>query len=154
MQRRSLFGNWEISGLTAWLSRSGPHPEDEESKPMMHGREKSDPSIVAVKLANKTGQPEAESVERREGAKGNTGEQHMRRTQSRESVPQELDRVRKAAQDKKKERFTDSADTVCMTQLPKAAMYFALALVLAFALSHLARSAVPEPVQARGVQPR
>ncbi len=73
---------------------------------MMYGREKSDPSIVAVKLANKTGQPEAESVERREGAKGNTGEQHMRRTQSRESMSQELDRVRKAAQDKKKERFT------------------------------------------------
>jgi RNA-directed DNA polymerase len=73
---------------------------------MMHGREKSDPSIVAVKLANKTGQPEAESVERREGAKGNTGEQHMRRTQSRESVSQKLERVRKAAQDKKKERFT------------------------------------------------
>jgi hypothetical protein len=39
---------------------------------MTHGREKSDPSIVAVKLANKTGQPEAESVERREGAGGNT----------------------------------------------------------------------------------
>jgi hypothetical protein len=38
---------------------------------MTHGREKSDPSIVAVKLANKTGRPEAESVERREGAEGN-----------------------------------------------------------------------------------
>jgi RNA-directed DNA polymerase len=58
---------------------------------MMHGQEKSDPSIVAVKLANKTGQPEAEPVERREGAKGNTGEHYMRRTQSRESVSQELD---------------------------------------------------------------
>jgi RNA-directed DNA polymerase len=87
---------------------------------MMHGREKSDPSIVAMKLANKTGVPgdrssslgwetgqsEAESVERREGAKGNTGESHMRRTQSRGSMFQELDRVRKAAQGKKKERFT------------------------------------------------
>ncbi len=73
---------------------------------MMHGREKSDPSIVAVKLANKTGRPKAESVERREGAKGNTGEQHIRRTQSRESISQGLDRVRKAAQQKKKERFT------------------------------------------------
>jgi len=55
---------------------------------MMHGREKSDPSIVAVKLANESGQPEAEPVERREEAKGNTGEQHMRRTQSRERVPE------------------------------------------------------------------
>jgi hypothetical protein len=60
---------------------------------MTYGREKSDPSIVAVKLANKTGQPEAESVERREGAEGNTEGQHMRRTQSRESVSQGLDGV-------------------------------------------------------------
>ncbi len=73
---------------------------------MTHGREKSDPSIVAVKLANKTGQTEAEPVERREGAEGNTEGQHTRRTQSRESVSQGLDRVRKAAQQKKKERFT------------------------------------------------
>jgi hypothetical protein len=40
---------------------------------MTHGREKSDPSIVATKLSNKVEQPEAESVERREGAEGNTG---------------------------------------------------------------------------------
>jgi hypothetical protein len=65
---------------------------------MTHGPEKSDLSIVAMKLANKPGQPAAESVERRERAEGNTGEQHMRRTQSRESVSQGLDRVRKAAQ--------------------------------------------------------
>jgi hypothetical protein len=68
---------------------------------MTHGREKSDLSIVATKLANKAGQPVAESVERRERAEGNTGEQHMRRTQGRESVSQGLDRVRKAAQQKK-----------------------------------------------------
>ena len=73
---------------------------------MMHGREKSDSSTVAMKLANKPGQPEAESVERRGGAEGNTEEQHTRRTPSRESVSQGLDRVREAAQDKKKERFT------------------------------------------------
>jgi retron-type reverse transcriptase len=59
-----------------------------------------------MKLANKPGQPVAESVERRERAEGNTGEQHMRRTQSRESVSQGLDRVREAAQQRKKERFT------------------------------------------------
>jgi hypothetical protein len=46
---------------------------------MTHGREK---------LANKTRQPEAESVERREGAEGNTEGQHMRPTQSRKSVSQ------------------------------------------------------------------
>jgi hypothetical protein len=38
---------------------------------MTHGPEKSDLSIVAMKLANKSGQPEAETVERRERAEGN-----------------------------------------------------------------------------------
>ena len=42
---------------------------------MMNEPEKSDPSTVAAKLANKTGRPDAESVEPREGAKGNTPEE-------------------------------------------------------------------------------
>ena len=33
--------------------RDGPHREGEEPKPMMHGREKSDLAIVAMKPANK-----------------------------------------------------------------------------------------------------
>ena len=73
---------------------------------MTHGQEKSDPSIVAEKLANKPGQPGAESVEQREGTKGNSEEARMRRTQGRESVTQGIDRVRKAAKEKKGERFT------------------------------------------------
>ena len=73
---------------------------------MTHGPEKSDLSTVAMKLTNKSGQPEPESVERRERAEGNMEGQHMRRTQSRESVFQGLDRVRKAAPQKKKKRFT------------------------------------------------
>lgn len=73
---------------------------------MMHGTEKSDSSIVATKLANKPGQLGAELVEPREGAKGNTDMPCTRRTQSRESVFQRLDRVRQAARQRKKERFT------------------------------------------------
>jgi RNA-directed DNA polymerase len=73
---------------------------------MMHGREKSDLSIRAKKPANKPGQPGAEPVEQREGTEGNTGEPRMRRTPSRESMPQGLDRVRQAARQRKKERFT------------------------------------------------
>ena len=73
---------------------------------MMHGREKSDLFIVATKPTNKAGQPGAESGERRKGAEGNTGELHMRRTPSRESVSSGLDRVRQAAKARKKERFT------------------------------------------------
>ena len=73
---------------------------------MMHELEKSDLSIVAMKPTNKTESSEAESTERREGAKGNAGGQRIRRTQSRESMSQGLDRVRKVAKQKKKEQFT------------------------------------------------
>ena len=73
---------------------------------MMHGREKSDSAIVAMKPANKAGQPAAERAERRAGAEGNMVEPRTRRTPSRESVPQGLDRVRQAAKARKKERFT------------------------------------------------
>jgi group II intron reverse transcriptase/maturase len=63
----------------------------------MHGDEKSDPAIVAVKPTNKSGQPDAEWVEPRVGAKGNTIERGMRRTPSREGMSHGLDRVRQAA---------------------------------------------------------
>ncbi len=70
----------------------------------MYGEEKSDSLIVAANLANN---PQgAESVERRSGAKGNAEQPHMRRTQSRESMSQRLSRVREAAKQRKKERFT------------------------------------------------
>src|ERR1700675_2299088 len=72
----------------------------------MHGREKSDSAILAMKPANKAGQPAAEWVERRVEAKGNTAEPRTRRTPSRESVFEGLDRVRQAAKARKKERFT------------------------------------------------
>ena len=73
---------------------------------MMHGREKSDSAIVAMKPTNKAGQPAAESVEPRAGTKGNANQQSTRRAQDRESVSQALERVRKAAKQRKKERFT------------------------------------------------
>jgi len=73
---------------------------------MMHGQEKSDLAIVAMKPANKAGQSAAEWVEPRAGTEGNTGQPHTRRTRSRGSVSQGLDRVRNAARQRKKERFT------------------------------------------------
>jgi RNA-directed DNA polymerase len=72
----------------------------------MHDPEKSDPGIVAVKPTNKAGQPAAEPVEPRPGTKGNAEQQHMHRTQSRARMSQSLDRVRKAARLRKKDRFT------------------------------------------------
>jgi len=64
---------------------------------MMHGGEKSDLAVVAGKLPNKAGKPGAEVMEPRAGAKENVAQRNTRRTQSRESVPQSLGRIRQAA---------------------------------------------------------
>ena len=72
----------------------------------MNGREKSDPAIVATKRSNGAGQPAEEAVERRAGAEGNADQQRTHRTQIRGRVTQALDRVREAARQRKKERFT------------------------------------------------
>ena len=73
---------------------------------MMHGREKSDSAIVAMKPTNKAVPTAAEPVEPRAGAKGNARQQSTHRTQGRERVAQALERVRQAARQRKKERFT------------------------------------------------
>src|SRR5262245_19837887 len=81
----------------------GPHREGEEPKPMMHGPEKSDLVIVAMKPANKAkeahcggvcGASAAESVERRAGAKGNTHQHNTYWTQSQARVTNALERIR------------------------------------------------------------
>jgi RNA-directed DNA polymerase len=83
---------------------------------MMHGRGKSDFAIVAVKSANKAEQPAAEPsaaeptaaepMEPRAEAKGNADQQSTCRAQSRVSVSPALERIRKVARERKKERFT------------------------------------------------
>jgi RNA-directed DNA polymerase len=76
----------------------------------MHEREKSDPAIGAGKPTNKAEATPvakaAEPVEQRAGAKGNVGEQSTHRTLGWVRVTQALDRVRKAARLKRKEKFT------------------------------------------------
>src|SRR5205807_6895944 len=74
--------------------------------PMMHDRGKSDSAIVAAKPTNKAERSAAEPVEPRAGTKRNAGEQSTHRTQGRARVIQALARVRKAAQQRKKEKFT------------------------------------------------
>jgi RNA-directed DNA polymerase len=73
---------------------------------MMHGHEESDPAIVAVKPANKAEQFATESAEPRAGTKGNADQQSTCRTQSRVSVEQALERIRKVARERSKEKFT------------------------------------------------
>src|ERR1700740_877734 len=72
----------------------------------MHDPEKSDSGIVATKPTNKAGRPVAEPVEPRPGTKGNADQQSTHRTQGRARVIQALGRVRLAARQRKKERFT------------------------------------------------
>ena len=73
---------------------------------MMHGPEKSDAAIRAKKPANKAAPAVAERVEQRAATEGNTGQPRTRRTQRRASVSPGLDRVRNAAKQRKKEKFT------------------------------------------------
>ena len=73
---------------------------------MTHKPEKSDSVVVAVKPTNKAERSAAEPVEPRTATKGNAGQQSTRRAQDRVSVSQALERVRQAARQRKKERFT------------------------------------------------
>src|SRR3974377_2180025 len=73
---------------------------------MTHGREKSDSVVVAGKPTNKVEQSAAEPVEPRVEAEGNASQQSTCRAQDRESVSQALERIRQAARQRKKEKFT------------------------------------------------
>src|SRR5271169_4895976 len=88
------------------MLRPGPHREGEEPKPMMNERGKSDTAVGAMKPANKAERSAAELVEQRAVTKGNADQQSTRRAQERESVSQALGRIRQAAKQRKKEKFT------------------------------------------------
>jgi hypothetical protein len=70
MRARSLRGNWESSGL-ATRGLGGPHREEPNSTPVMHGPEQSDIAIVPKKPANNAPVGAAEWVEGRAVTKGN-----------------------------------------------------------------------------------
>src|SRR5437764_10950119 len=97
---------------------------------MMHGHEKSDPAIVAMKPANKAEGPPAarpaeekhaaEPGEPRAGTEGNAGQQSTRRTQCRESVSQALERIRKVARERRKEKCTALCHHISLDLLEQA----------------------------------
>ena len=91
----------------------------------MNGRGKSDGSVVPKKLPNKAGKPAAEAVEGRGPTKGNSPERNALRTQSRESAPSALERVRQAAGKERKQRFTTLLHHVYYVERLRAA-YLAL----------------------------
>ena len=73
---------------------------------MMNGGGKSDHAIVAAKPTNKAERSAAEPVEPRAGTEGNAVQQSTHRAQDRASVSQALERIRQAARQRKKEKFT------------------------------------------------
>ncbi len=89
---------------------------------MMHDREKSDSAIVAAKPTNNASGPHRGGGAG--GAKGGDqeehGEQSAYRTQSRAHASQALDRVRKAARQRKKERFTALSHHLTIDRLREA----------------------------------
>ena len=73
---------------------------------MVNGGEESHSAIVVVKPPNKAERSVAEAVEPRAGTEGNAQQGGALRTPNREGALHGLDRVRKAARERKKERFT------------------------------------------------
>jgi RNA-directed DNA polymerase len=97
---------------------------------MTNGRGKSDFAIVAEKPANKAAKPAAEQsargpaaaelVEPRAETKGNASQQSPRRTRSRVSGSQALDRIRKVARERNEERFTSLLHHIDVDRLDEA----------------------------------
>jgi RNA-directed DNA polymerase len=73
---------------------------------MTHGDGESDSAIVAGKPTNKAERSAAEPVEPRAEAEGNANQQSTGRAQSRGTVSQALARIRQAARQRTKEKFT------------------------------------------------
>ncbi len=86
----------------------------------MNGPGKSDRPVVPTKQPNKAGKPGAEVVKGRGLAEGNTDEQNASRTQSRNDVPNALDRVREAARKDRKAKFTALLHHITVDRLREA----------------------------------
>ena len=97
--------NREISS-TPWSVDQGRSVKAKSRTTDVHVLEKSDCAIVPVNQSNKEGQPSAEAGEGRAQTKENIVPSHMHPTQSGKRMSQGLDGVRKAARERKQERFT------------------------------------------------
>jgi RNA-directed DNA polymerase len=87
---------------------------------MTNGRGESDSAIVAVNPANKAERSAAEPGEPRAEAKGNASQHSMDRAQNRATVSQALERIRQAARQGKKEKFTTLLHHVSTAHLEQA----------------------------------
>src|SRR6266849_5995452 len=103
--RNNMHENREISS-TPWSDDQGRSAKVINRTADMHVLEKSDCAAVPVNQPNKGGQPSAEAGEERAQMRENIVQSHMHPTQSGKCMSQGLDGVRKAAQERKQERFT------------------------------------------------
>ena len=97
--------NREISS-TPWSDDQGRSAKAINRNPDVYVLEKSHCAVVPVNQPNNEGQPSAEAGEERAQMKENIVQSHMHLTQSGDRMSQGLDGVRKAAEERKQERFT------------------------------------------------
>jgi hypothetical protein len=97
--------NREISSAP-WSDDQGRSAKAMNRTADTHALEKSDCAVVPVKQPNKEGLPSAEAVEGRAQTKENIVPSRMHPTQSGKRMSQGLDGVRRAARERKQERFT------------------------------------------------
>lgn len=93
---------------SASAAQSGGRPVGEGDSRTAHRQtgQESDSGVVPVKGSNKEGQPTAESPEGRPETKENVRQPHMRPTQGDLRMSQGLEGVRRAAKERKQEKFT------------------------------------------------
>ncbi|MGA3317443.1 MAG: reverse transcriptase domain-containing protein [Terriglobales bacterium] len=97
--------NREISSAP-WSDNQGRSAKATSRTADTHVLEKSDCAVVLVNQPNKGGKPSAEAGEGRAQTWENIVQSHMHPTQSGKRMSQGLDGVRKAARERKQERFT------------------------------------------------
>ena len=97
--------NREISS-TPWSDDQGRSAKAISRTADVYVPEKSDGAVVPVNQPNQGGQPSAEAGEGRAQTRENIAQSHMHPTQSGKRMSQGLDGVRKAAKERKQERFT------------------------------------------------
>ena len=97
--------NREIS-CTPWSNDRGRSAKAINRKADANVQEKSDCAVIPVNQPNNEGKPSAEAGEGRAQTQENIGQSRMRPTQSGKRMSQGLPGVRKAAKERKQERFT------------------------------------------------
>ena len=97
--------NREISS-TPWSDDQGRSAKATSRTADTHVQEKSDCVVVPVNQSNKEGRSSAEAGEGRSPTRENIVQPHMRPAQNGKRMSQGLDGVRKAAKERRQERFT------------------------------------------------